>query len=50
MRAIIYTADDEEPKYNQCCHWNNDDLICADMCGPEHAWLGYEKIEYEREN
>lgn len=50
MRVIIYTADDEEPKCNQCCYCNNDDLICADMCGPKYAWLGYERIEYEREN
>ena len=50
MRSIIYTADDEEPKCNQCCHCNNDETICINRCGPEHAWFGYERIEYEREN
>ncbi len=45
MRQVIYTADNEEPKCNQCCHVNRDESICMERCGPEHAWFGYERVE-----
>lgn len=46
---VIYTADDEEPDCNRCCHCDCDEIICTDRCGPDHGWFGYERIEYEEE-
>lgn len=45
MEAIIYTADDEEPNCNKCCHCDRDDYLCLEHCGPEHSWNKYERIE-----
>lgn len=49
MKQVIYTADDEEPDCNQCCHCNDSYCLCSKRCGPEHGWNGYERIEYEEE-
>lgn len=45
MKTIIYTADDEEPKCDRCCHACDDESICMERCGPEYAWSGYERLE-----
>ena len=45
MRQVIYTADDEEPDCNKCCHCDSDEYICI----KHYGWNGYERIEYEEE-
>lgn len=43
-----YTADEEQPDCNRCEHVC-EDYDCDNMCGPEHGWNGYERIEREEE-
>lgn len=43
MKIISYTADDEEPECNRCCHADSDEAFCMESCGPEHAWFGYRR-------
>ena len=50
MKVIIYTADDEEPNCNMCCHSDGNDDICIMKCGPKHGWARYERIESSKEN
>lgn len=45
MKEIVYTADDEEPNCNKCCHCDCDGYLCIKQCGSEHSWNGYERIE-----
>lgn len=45
MKEIVYTADDEEPDCNKCCHCDYDDYLCIKQCGSEHSWNRYERIE-----
>ena len=45
MRQIIYTVDDEEADCNRCDHCYGEDYYCIKLCGAEHGWNGYERIE-----
>lgn len=53
---VIYTADNEEPDCMKCdhvCGWFWTDYKgqkhdnCAEHCGVEHGWNGYQRTESE---
>lgn len=44
---VVYTADDEEPDCGRCDNCDLDsEYFCANSCGPEHGWYGYERTKY----
>lgn len=45
----IYTADDEEPMCGRCDHFA-DNFDCSGLCGSEHAWNGYKRVEITEES
>ena len=45
IEKLVFTADDEDPKCGRCD--NQDDACCAEYCGPEHGWYGYQRTEYK---
>lgn len=47
-KLIAHTADDEEPDCNRCEHVCGD-YDCESLCGAEHGWSGYKRIEVEEE-
>ena len=43
-KKVYYNADCEEPMCSRCEHIT-DDFDCENMCGSEHGWFGYERVE-----
>lgn len=42
--AIVYTADDEDPKCDRCDNCVGD-FDCSGLCGSQHGWYGYCRVE-----
>lgn len=47
-KLIAYTADDEQPDCNKC-EYVFGDYDCENLCGAEHGWNGYRRIEVDEE-